>query len=138
MLLVLQFIIVNLVYRGPLGILRNLWTKKRIVKYVVLGWVKIYCWFCNFCAFERSMCKARKSDNIEKMSLTSILGLVTLKAMFLWGWVRIKVYWARLVNPTIQANALKVRQSRKDFFKPTFLPKNERTNEWMNSTLLLL
>ena len=29
---------------------------------------------------------------------------------------------------------LKVRQSRNDFFKPTFLPKNERTN----STLLLV
>ena len=38
-----------------------------------------------------------------------------------------------LVAPYIAQRLLKVRQSRNDFFKPTFPPKNERTN----STLLL-
>ena len=37
-------------------------------------------------------------------------------------------------NENIGVVMLKVRQIRNDFFKPTFLPKNEKTN----STLLLV
>ena len=43
--------------------------------------------------------------------------------------------WPKVLQIRIQFSILlKVRQMQKDFFKPTFLPKNK----WTNSTLLLV
>ena len=45
-----------------------------------------------------------------------------------------KIFWSHLSHETRNLAILKVRQIWNDFFKPTFLPKNEQTN----STLLLV
>ena len=103
-----------------------------------LVWMHIYIKISNVCTYVYCLV----TTHMLSIFLTGMIFYFwTHKANQSFWWVHLAFFlWHLFILTYDKASfvmrmifSLKVRQSRNDFFKPTFLPKNERTN----STLLL-